>query len=127
MTAVGSFSQRFSSMNRISASMVMTGTSSRSPSLMRLGRRIISPSSSTISAIAATGVSPASFSRSTAASVWPSRSRTPPSAARSGRMWPGRIRLVGVDAGSASTRRVCARSDALIPVLSRSAASTLTV
>ena len=42
-------------------------------------------------------------------------------------MWPGRIRLVGVDAGSASTRRVCARSDALMPVLSRSAASTLTV
>ena len=62
------------------------------------------------------GRGPASFIRSTAASVWPSRSRTPPSTARSGRMWPGRCSRDGVDSGSASTRRVCARSAALMPV-----------
>ncbi len=62
--------------------------------------------------------------RSTAASVWPPRSRTPPSTARSGRMWPGRMSCSGVDAGSASTRSVCARSAALMPVDVRSAAST---
>jgi hypothetical protein len=42
-------------------------------------------------------------------------------------MWPGRFRLDGVDSMSASTRRVCARSAALMPVLMRSAASTETV
>ncbi len=109
------------------SSIVMTGTPSRSPSRIRFGRRIISPSSSTISEIAPTGRSPASLIRSTAASVWPSRSRTPPSTARSGRMWPGRSTLAGVESGFASTRRVWARSPALMPVLSRSAASTLTV
>ena len=31
-------------------------------------------------------------------------------------MWPGRCRLVGVDSGSASTRRVWDRSAALMPV-----------
>ena len=94
----------------------MTGTPSRSPSSMRPGRRIIEPSSATISAIAPTGARPASRMSSTAASVWPPRSRTPPSTARSGRMWPGRMTLAGVEPGSASTLSVCARSEALMPV-----------
>ena len=85
------------------------------------------PSSATISAIAATGRRPARRMSSTEASVWPPRSRTPPSTARSGRMWPGRLTLLGSESGSASTLRVCARSVALMPVERLSAASTLTV
>jgi hypothetical protein len=85
------------------------------------------PSSATTSPMTPTGASPASRVSSTAASVWPARSRTPPSTARSGRMWPGRMTLAGVDSGSASTLSVCARSEALMPVDWRSAASTLTV
>ncbi len=111
----------------MSCSIVITGTPSRRPSSIRPGRRIIDPSSATISAIAPTGSSPASRMSSTAASVCPPRSRTPPSTARSGRMCPGRITLDGVDAGFASTLRVCARSAALMPVVMPSAASTLTV
>ena len=111
----------------MSCSIVMTCTPSRSPSSMRPGSRIIEPSSATTSAIAPTGSRPASRMSSTAASVCPPRSRTPPSTARSGRMCPGRMTLDGFDAGSASTLRVCARSEALMPVDWRSAASTLTV
>ena len=107
-----------------SAATVVTGRPSRAPSSMSPGSRIISPSSATISPMTPTGESPASSMRSTAASVWPPRSRTPPSTARSGRMWPGRMSFSGVDAGSASTRSVCARSAALMPVEVRSAAST---
>ena len=109
------------------AATVVTGTSSRSPSSSSCGRRRIEPSGAVISAIAATGSSPARRIRSTAASVWPPRRRTPPSTARRGRMWPGRETLEGVESGSASTFRVWARSAALIPVAKRSVASTLTV
>ena len=42
-------------------------------------------------------------------------------------MWPGRLTAVGVESRSASTFSVCARSAALMPVESRSVASTLTV
>ena len=100
----------------MSCSIVMTGTPSRAPSSMSPGSRIIEPSSATTSAIAPTGSRPARRMSSTAASVWPPRSRTPPSTARSGRMWPGRMTLDGRRAGSASTLSVCARSDALMPV-----------
>ena len=82
-----------------SCSIVMTWTPSRAPSSMSPGSRIIEPSSATTSAIAPTGSRPASRMSSTAASVWPPRSRTPPSTARSGRMWPGRMTLVGVEPG----------------------------
>ncbi len=69
-TGIGtSVSQCVSCRNAISASMVTTGTFSRSPRAMRPGSRIISPSSATISEIAPTGTSPASFSRSIVASV----------------------------------------------------------
>ena len=42
-----------------------------------------------ISQITPAGIRPASRARSTAASVWPVRSRTPPSFAFSGKTWPG--------------------------------------
>ena len=74
------------------------------------------PSSFTTSASSAAGCTPASLARSTPASVWPGRVRTPPSRARSGKMWPGRCSASGVVVGSASTRAVRARSSAEIPV-----------
>ncbi len=74
-----------------------------------------------------TGVSPASRQRSTAASVWPGRSRTPPGRARNGKTCPGRTRSPTVVAGSASTRAVRARSAAEMPVVTPAAASQLTV
>src|SRR5437763_1384780 len=42
-----------------------------------------------ISQMTPAGTSPASRARSTAASVWPARTSTPPSRARSGKTWPG--------------------------------------
>ena len=41
------------------------------------------------------GLRPASRARSTAASVWPVRSSTPPAGARSGKTWPGWTRSCG--------------------------------
>ena len=75
----------------------------------------------------AAGRRPASRARSTAASVWPGRRSTPPSAARSGKTWPGRVRSSASVAGSASSRMVCARSAAEMPVVVLSRASTDTV
>ena len=105
--------------NVIKSEMVATGTFSRSPNVSSPGSRSISPSAPTISAIAATGRRPASRRRSTAASVWPARERTPPGSARSGRMCPGRRRLLGTDSLPASTRRVWALSVALMPVVAK--------
>ena len=73
------------------------------------------------------GLSPASRARSTAASVWPVRSSTPPALAFSGKMWPGCTRSRGPRFGSIATWIVCARSCAEIPVVMPSRASTETV
>ena len=54
--------------------------------------------------------------RSTAASVWPARRRTPPSLAMSGKRWPGRTKSAGWLAGSQIAWIVRARSAAVIPV-----------
>ena len=58
--------------------------------LRQLGTRAIVPSSFMISQMTPAGYSPAMRARSTAASVWPARTSTPPVRARSGNMWPGR-------------------------------------
>jgi hypothetical protein len=55
----------------------------------RSGRRAMVPSSFMISQITAAGEQPAMPARSHPASVWPARISTPPSAACSGKMWPG--------------------------------------
>ncbi len=55
--------------------------------------------------------------RSTAASVWPARTSTPPFRALSGNMWPGRARSAGRVAGSIAVSTVAARSLADMPVL----------
>ena len=80
-----------------------------------------------ISQITPAGVSPARRARSTAASVWPVRSSTPPALALSGNTWPGWTRSSGFDFGSIATWIVCARSWAEMPVVTPSRASTETV
>ena len=82
----------------------------RAASAVSSGSRAIPPSSSITSQITPAGEQPASRARSTAASVWPARRSTPPGIARSGKMWPGRVRSSGRVAGSTSVRMVTARS-----------------
>ncbi len=53
--------------------------------------------------------------------------RPPPSLARSGTTWPGRVKSSATLAGSASSRIVVARSDAEMPVPTPTFASTVTV
>ncbi len=84
------------------------------------------PSSSMISQMTPAGYSPASFARSTDASVWPARTSTPPSRARSGNVCPGRRKSRGPDFGSISARIVFDRSCAEMPVVTRPRASTET-
>ncbi len=61
---------------------------------IKSGTRAISPSSRMISQMTPEGLRPAMRARSTEASVWPARTRTPPLRARSGKTWPGRARSV---------------------------------
>ena len=63
----------------------------------RSGSRLTVPSSLTSSASTPTVVEPARRQRSTAASVWPERTSTPPSRATSGKMCPGRTKSSGAD------------------------------
>ena len=80
-----------------------------------------------ISQITPAGVSPARRARSTAASVCPVRSSTPPALALSGNTCPGWTRSRGEAAGSTATAMVRARSAAEMPVVTPSRASTETV
>ena len=109
--------------------MVMIARSWSAAKTSSSSRRAMSPSSfcDTISQSTPAGASPAIRARSTDASVCPGRRSTPPSFARSGTTWPGRRKSFAVDAGSASSRIVCARSAAEMPVLMPSAASTVTL
>ena len=70
--------------------MVIIARPCRSAKARSSGSLAMVPSSLKISATTPAGVSPASLARSTAASVCPGRRSTPPSAYRSGKMWPGR-------------------------------------
>ena len=74
------------------------------------------PSSRMISQITPDGLSPASRATSTAASVWPARTSTPPGRATSGKTWPGETIASGPLAASIATAMVRARSAALMPV-----------
>ena len=93
----------------------------------RSGMRAIAPSSLMISQIAAHGKSPASFARSTAASVCPARSKTTASRALSGLRCPGVTKSAAPAEGSAISLIVRALSAALMPVVMPEAASTVTV
>ena len=93
----------------------------------RSGSRAIVPSSFMISQITPAGLRPARRAMSTAASVWPARTSTPPSRAISGKTWPGRDDVVRPLAGSIATATVRARSAAEMPVVTPSRASIETV
>ena len=88
------------------------------------GRSAIVPSSETISDMTPAGESPAMVARSTAASVWPARFRTPPARARRGKTWPGLAKPLATTSSFARAWQVRARSLADIPVVVPSATST---
>ena len=75
------------------------------------------PSSPMISQHRPTSRRPARRMRSTVASVWPLRSRTPLSLASRGNMWPGRRKSWGLASGSTHFLAVRARSAAEMPVV----------
>ncbi len=75
------------------------------------------PSFSMISQITAAGYKLVSLQRSTAASVWPFLSLTPPFFARTGKRWPGLMKSAGFDAGLVINWAVMDLSNADIPVL----------
>src|SRR3954466_6327619 len=78
---------------------------------VRLGSLAIVPSSLMISQITPAGDNPARRARSTAASVWPRRSSTPPLRARSGKKWPGRWKSDGRAEGARMRRSGGGRVD----------------
>ena len=78
---------------------------------------MVALSSLTTSHSTPAGDMPAARARSTAASVWPARFRTPPGRYRRGKMCPGRLRSVGRVWGSTSAWMVAERSAAEIPVV----------
>ena len=94
---------------------------------IRSSSRAMVPSSRMISQITPDGLRPASRATSTAASVWPARTSTPPGRATSGKTWPGETRASGPLVESIATAMVRARSAALIPVVMPSRASIETV
>src|SRR5918995_5673719 len=106
---------------------VTSFTSCSLENFSRSGTLAIVPSSFMISQITPAGFIPASLARSTAASVWPARCKTPPGLARKGKTWPGMTRSSGPVASSTATLQVCARSAAEIPVETPSLASMETV
>ena len=89
----------------------------------RSGSRAMLPSSRMISQMTPAGFSPARRAMSTAASVWPARTSTPPSRARSGKTWPGVAMSAAPLVGSMATETVRARSWAEMPVVTPSRAS----
>ena len=93
----------------------------------RSSPRSMGPWSWTSSAMTATSPRSARRHSSTPASVWPGRSRTPPSRAMSGRTWPGRVIEAGSGDSFARVWTVTVRSAALIPVVTPVAASQVTV
>ena len=93
----------------------------------RSARRAMVPSSFMISQITPAALRPASRAMSTAASVWPVRTRTPPSRATRGKTWPGETISWAPCVGSMATAMVRARSGAEIPVVTPSRASIETV
>mmetsp|Transcript_1090 Transcript_1090/g.2554 ORF Transcript_1090/g.2554 Transcript_1090/m.2554 type:complete len:233 (-) Transcript_1090:317-1015(-) len=85
------------------------------------------PSSLTSSQRTPAGKQPARRAKSTAASVCPGRVTTPPSRARSGKIWPGLLKSAATERALASVLIVTARSAAEMPVVVPSLASTVTV
>src|SRR6185503_17511274 len=76
-----------------------------------------------ISQMTPAGYRPAMRARSTAASVWPARTITPPSRERNGETCPGRARSAGRVLGLIAASTVAARSAAEMPVVTLAFAS----
>src|SRR5579884_3634538 len=95
----------------------MMGNPHRAANAWSSGSLAMVPSSFMISQSTPAGYRPARAARSTAASVWPARRRTPPGVARRGNTWPGRERSSGRVAGSTRALMVAARSWAEMPVV----------
>src|SRR4051812_15274418 len=93
----------------------------------RSSARAIVPSSFWTSQITPAGISPASRARSIDASVWPVRSSTPPALALSGWTWPPTTMSSGPLSGSMAICIVWAWSCTLMPVVTPSRASMVTV
>src|SRR3954454_6635297 len=93
----------------------------------RSSARAIVPSSFCTSQITPAGMSPARRARSIDASVWPVRSSTPPALAFSGCTWPPTTMSSGPFSGSIAVCIVCAWSWTLMPVVTPSRASMVTV
>src|SRR3954467_4907556 len=85
------------------------------------------PSSFWISQITPAGIRPARRARSIEASVWPVRSSTPPALALSGWTWPPTTMSSGPLSGSMAICIVWAWSWTLMPVVTPSRASIVTV
>src|SRR5579884_353726 len=105
----------------------MMGNPHRAANAWSSGSLAMVPSSFMISQSTPAGYRPARAARSTAASVWPARRRTPPGVARRGNTWPGRERSSGRVAGSTRALMVAARSWAEMPVVILCFAPTDTV
>ena len=84
---------------------------------MSWGVRIMVPSSFMISQQRPHSLRPARRIRSTVASVWPGRSRTPFFFAIRGNIWPGLRKSSGFASASAQNRAVDPRSSAEMPVV----------
>src|SRR3954453_1079175 len=93
----------------------------------RSSARAIVPSSFWISQITPAGIRPARRARSIEASVWPVPPSTPPAFALSGWTWPPTTMSSGPLPGSIAVCIVCAWSWTLMPVVTPSRASTVTV
>src|SRR3954447_14115691 len=93
----------------------------------RSSARAIVPSSFWISQMTPAGMRPARRARSIEASVWPVRSSTPPALALRGCTWPPTTMSSGPLSGSIAVCMVCAWSWTLMPVVTPSRASMVTV
>src|SRR5262245_20273161 len=111
----------------ISSAMVVILRSCCAAKASRSGSRAMVPSSRRISQMTPAGANPARRARSTAPSVCPARTRTPPRRARSGKTWPGVTMSADVAFARTAVRMVVARSTAEMPRPMPWRASTETV
>src|SRR6266403_5389189 len=111
----------------IRSAMVAIFTLWRAANSSRSGSRAMVPSSRRISQMTPAGAKPARRARSTAPSVCPARTSTPPRRARSGKTCPGLTMSAGVASARMAVRMVVARSTAEMPRPMPWRASTETV
>src|SRR6266699_5053923 len=106
----------------IRSAMVAIFRSWRAANSSRSGSRAMVPSSRRISQMTPAGAKPARRARSTAPSVCPARTSTPPRRARSGKTCPGLTMSAGVASARMAVRMVAARSTADLGALGLSGA-----